>query len=146
MKRTRIESPWLPSRCGQRLPRRPRICRTAGLGRGPGRQPGPFHSGELLRRGLPFNLAGIDTNGSTVCEHCEPGDACTDSSVCKFSRNISAVPEPASALLTRPGRGARVAGGAQRFRGGAAAARPWPTSLTLHSPGPPALPPTRCPT
>ena len=91
-------------------------------------QNGPVAPGHytLGNAGLQFNLTGIDTNGNTVYEYWGLGDACRDSSVCEFSRDVTAVPEPASALLMLAGLGALVAGGTRRFRDRAAAAQPGP--------------------
>ena len=101
-------------------------------------QSGPVAPGHytLGNAGLQFNLTGIDTNGNTVYEYWGLGDACSDSSVCEFSRDITAVPEPTSALLMLAGLGAlvaanaRKAGKVRRFRSRAAAERPDPASPT----------------
>lgn len=95
-------------------------------------QNGPVAPGHytLGNAGLQFNLTGIDTNGSTVYEYWGLGDACGNSNVCEFSRDITAVPEPTSALLMLAGLGAVVAGGTRRIRCRAAVARLRPASLT----------------
>lgn len=91
-------------------------------------QNGPVAAGHytLGNAGLQFSLTGIGANGSTVYGYWGLGDACSDSRVCEFSRDITAVPEPTAALLMLAGLGAMVAGGARRCRGRVAAARPEP--------------------
>ena len=95
-------------------------------------QNGPIAAGHytLGDAGLEFFLTGIDANGNPIQEYWGLGDACHGSSVCEFSRDITAVPEPTSALLLLAGLGAMVAGGTRRFRGRAAGARPGPAPLT----------------
>ena len=95
-------------------------------------QNGPIAAGHytLGDAGLEFFLTGIDANGNPIQEYWGLGDACHGSSVCEFSRDITAVPEPTSALLLLAGLGAMVAGGTRRIRCRAAVARLRPASLT----------------